>query len=66
MRAALAVPALALLAAGCVSPPPEAFVPGGSAATAATAVAIGANARGEPCRMLRSGGGAEVFCGEWT
>jgi CHAT domain-containing protein len=66
MRAALAVPALALLAAGCASPPPEAFVPGGSAATAATAVAIGANARGEPCRMLRSGGGAEVFCGEWS
>lgn len=66
MRAAILAPALVLLVAGCVSPPPEAYVPGGSAATAATAVAIGSNARGEACRMLRSGGGAEVFCGEWT
>ncbi|MBR0682610.1 CHAT domain-containing protein [Roseomonas eburnea] len=65
MRACFRSAALALLLAGCVRPPPEAYVPGGSSATAATAVAIGSNARGEACRMLRSGGGAEVFCGAW-
>lgn len=65
MRPHLRPAALVLLLAGCVSPPPEAYVPGGSAATAASAVAIGNNARGEPCRMIRSGGGADVFCGEW-
>lgn len=57
---------LALLLGGCVAPPPEAYVPGGSSATASEAVPIGNNARGEACRMLRSGDSAEVFCGEWT
>ncbi|MBR0653408.1 tetratricopeptide repeat protein, partial [Roseomonas terrae] len=65
MRLPLRPIALALLLAGCVAPPPEAYVPGGSAATAAEAVPIGNNARGEACRMLRSGDSAEVFCGEW-
>lgn len=65
MRAPLR-PALLLLALGaCETPPPEAYVPGGSAPTAAAAFAIGQNARGEDCRMLRSGGGAEVYCGAW-
>lgn len=66
MRAIFRPAALVLLLAGCVEPPPEAYVPGGSAATAETAVAIGTNARGEACRMLRGGGSAQVFCGDWA
>jgi CHAT domain-containing protein len=65
MRATALSGALALLLAACVAPPPEAYVPGGSSATGAEAVPIGNNARGEACRMLRSGDAAEVFCGEW-
>src|SRR5262245_26197912 len=65
MRAQARLAGLLLALSGCVSPPPEAYVPGGSSATAASAVAIGNNARGEACRMLRSGDGADVFCGDW-
>lgn len=65
MRATALSGVMALLLAACVAPPPEAYVPGGSSATAAEAVPIGNNARGEACRMLRSGDAAEVFCGEW-
>jgi CHAT domain-containing protein len=54
-----------MLLGACTTPPPEAYVPGGSAAGAASVVAIGNNLQGEPCRMLRSGGGGEVSCGEW-
>jgi len=56
---------LLLLLGACTAPPPEAYVPGGSATTAASVLPIGTNARGEPCRMIRSGSGAEVLCGEW-
>ena len=65
MRAMVLSGLLAVLLAGCIAPPPEAYVPGGSAATAAEALPIGNNARGEACRMLRSGETADVFCGEW-
>ena len=64
LHAAVAASLLAGLGA-CTAPPPEAYVPGGSAATAASVVAIGTNAQGEACRMLRSGNGAEILCGEW-
>ncbi|WP_237217765.1 tetratricopeptide repeat protein, partial [Falsiroseomonas oryziterrae] len=63
MRAPATLLLLAL--AACTAPPPEAYVPGGASTTAASVVAIGSNARGEPCRMVRSGSGAEVLCGEW-
>jgi CHAT domain-containing protein len=66
MRLTLRPALLSLLLAGCIAPPPEAYVPGGSSASAAQAVPIGSNARGEACRMLRSGDTADVFCGEWT
>ncbi|MFT8245081.1 CHAT domain-containing protein [Roseomonas sp. BN140053] len=63
MRPILA-PLLLLAAAGCVSPPPSAYV-GGSAGGTPTAEAIGRDAAGEECRMVRSGSGADILCGAW-
>jgi CHAT domain-containing protein len=61
MRALLPLASLLALAA-CATPPPEAFTSRGRAAAVEE---IGPNARNEACRMLRAGGGAEIFCGEW-
>jgi len=59
---------------GCQNPPPEAYVSGTDKGDEASAVPIGNNDVGEPCRyQLVSGGGAEVgarreaniYCGPW-
>ncbi len=59
---------------GCQSPPPEAFVSSTDKGAAVSAVPIGNNEAGEPCRyQLVSGGGAGVaarrdaliYCGPW-
>ncbi|WP_338663941.1 CHAT domain-containing tetratricopeptide repeat protein [Pararoseomonas sp. SCSIO 73927] len=59
---ALLAPALALGA--CTAPPPSAYVAASPAGAAA--VSLGRNAAGEECRMVPSGGGADVWCGEWS
>jgi len=55
--------ALAVLLAGCITPPPEAYVSGGRDSPAA--VAIGTDAAGEACTMIRTGAGADIICGGW-
>ncbi|MBP0491771.1 CHAT domain-containing protein [Pararoseomonas indoligenes] len=62
LRALLLAPALVLGA--CTAPPPSAYVPSSSASTGA--VSLGRNAAGEECRMAATGGGADVWCGEWS
>lgn len=51
------------LFAGCDTPPPSAFVAGGRDSPAA--VAIGTDAAGEACTMIRTGSGADIICGGW-
>ncbi len=59
---------------GCQSPPPEKYVASTDKGAASSAVPIGNNDAGEPCRyQLVSGGGtgvaarreAEIYCGPW-
>ena len=56
--------------AGCQAPPPEAFV-AGAGGIASSAVSVGANEVGEPCRFQATpatGGAAReamLFCGDW-
>lgn len=65
---------LALAAAACDVPPPEAYTQTGQGFTPASARPVGANAQGEPCVLQtarrREGDpegarGFEVFCGGW-
>ena len=65
-RISLAALLLAVLASGCESPPPDAFVNTAGQAGGAAAVPVGANEVGEPCRYQAvSGGEAVIYCGDW-
>ena len=56
-RISLAALLLAVLASGCESPPPDAFVNTAGQAGGAAAVPVGANEVGEPCRYQAVSGG---------
>ncbi|HVY15088.1 MAG TPA: CHAT domain-containing tetratricopeptide repeat protein [Rhodopila sp.] len=56
------VASLVALVAACTAPPPSAYVP---SASAQGGVAVGKSASGEACRLVTSGGGGDVWCGEW-
>jgi CHAT domain-containing protein/tetratricopeptide (TPR) repeat protein len=53
---------LAALATSCTPPPPSAYVPSSSSIAG---VSVGKTASGEACRLVRSSGGGDVWCGEW-
>jgi CHAT domain-containing protein len=55
---------LLLALAGCSTPPPSAQVT--TTAEGATGLDLGRTAAGETCRLMRSGTGGDVFCGEWS
>lgn len=53
---------LTCLATACTAPPPSAYVP---SAASQTGVPVGKSASGEACRLVTSGSGGDVWCGEW-
>lgn len=55
---------LATVLAGCEGPPPEAFV-STSGRGGPAAVAIGNDAAGEACTLIRTGAGGDIICGAW-
>jgi hypothetical protein len=53
---------LLLVLAGCEKPPPDSYY---KAESTAQGTAIGNNATGEACTLVRRGGGADIYCGAW-
>ena len=73
-RFGVAAVLLAPLAAGCEGPPPEVYATSAGKASLASAVPIGANEAGEPCRYQLTSGSvsgvasrreALLYCGDW-
>jgi hypothetical protein len=65
---------LAPLAAGCEGPPPEVYAASAGSKVSASAVPIGTNEAGEPCRYQLTSGSvsgvasrreATLYCGDW-
>jgi CHAT domain-containing protein len=55
-----------LLAAGCVSPPPDAYVDTGGVGAAAESISLGTNDVHESCtQQMQPSGEALIYCGAW-